>query len=52
MEIVVNVLSLTLAGLTVLNESLYLWEVIQNQDTDEQEPEGILELAELVPTEK
>ena len=51
-EIVLIVLSLILAALTVLSESLYLREVIQNRNTDPEEPEGILELAELVPTEE
>ena len=52
MEIVLNVLSLILAALVVFNEILFLWEVIQNPNNDHQEPEGTIELAELVPTEE
>ena len=51
METVITVLSLVLAILMVVHEFLYLWKVIRYPNNDHQEPEGILEIAEQVPTE-
>lgn len=52
MKIILNVVSLILAAHVVLNEILFLWEVIQNRNKDHQEPQGIIELAKLDPTEE